>query len=1118
MSSNCDKEISKKYEKKTQLEHILDRPAMYIGSTENVEEEMYIFDDDSNKIIKKKILMNHGLVRIFEEIILNAFDQTVRQNTGIKNIKVNIDKDTNTISIQNDGNGIPIIKKEEYDLWIPQMIFGHLFTSSNYDKNEKKIVGGQNGLGAKLTNIFSKLFIIETIDNERKKYFKMSWCDNFQVNEKPEIKNSTKKGLTTITFQPDLKRFGLETLDNNIISLFKKRVYDIAVNTHKNINVYYNNEKILIKKFEDYIKLYLPDDNCNKIVVDEEENSRWSVGIVMNDGFEAVSFVNGINTNLNGTHVDHVVKQISNEFIKSLEKKKVDTKLSYIKDNMFIFVKSFIENPEFNSQTKEILKTKTSSFGSKFNMSEKFIKNLMKTGILENVMNFSKFKEQQSLTKNNGSKKRIVKIPNLDDAKYAGTAKSIKCKLFLTEGLSASTYATAGMSKIGRDYYGSFPLRGKLLNVRDQSPKKINDNEEITNIKEIVGLKHGYKYTTLSELRYGGIIILTDADVDGAHIKGLIINMIHTFWPELIELGFICSFATPIIKATKGSKNIEFFTIQEFEEWQKKNNGWNIKYFKGLGTSTSKEAKESFNNFDNKLITYINNKHTDKHINLGFNKKLANERKEWLLHYDKNDIINQKNKLISISDVINKELKHFSYYDIHRSIPSLIDGLKPTQRKIIYTGMKYIPNNMKEIKVAQFGAKVAEKTSYHHGEKSIFDAIINMAQNYVGSNNMNLLLPNGNFGSRNYGGADHASERYIFTNIHPITNKLFRKEDENLLKYQIEEGQSIEPEWYLPIIPNILINGSVGIGTGFSTTILQYNIIDISNYIISKLNNKKIKKFKPYYRFFNGNIIKEKSQNKYKVYGKFELNDKDCSMVITELPIGNWTKKYKEFLESLDYIKEIDDTHTSIVSVYFKIYFHKDYYINLKKKNSDLIYKQFKLVSSLSENNMYLFDENNQIKKYENIYEILDYFYNFRLGWYQKRKDYLLTILEKDMNILKNKERFIRYVYENKLKIIKVKDNFLNKQLEDNKFDKVKNSNNEFTYDYLIDMKIKTLTIENANKLIDEYKQKKSEFNNLNNTDIKTLWENDIDELILEYNKYNKILEKEINDLKSDHH
>jgi len=801
---------------------------------------------------------------------------------------------------------------------------------------------------------------------------------------------------------------------------------------------------------------------------------------------------------------------------------------------MFIFVKAFIENPEFNSQTKEILKTKQSSFGSTFNITDKFLKGMMKTGIDKEVLEFSQFKEIQNLKKNNGSKKKRVKIPNLDDAEWAGTGKSEQCKLFLTEGLSASTYAIAGLSKIGRQKYGVFPLKGKLLNVRDQSSTKINNNEEITHLKEIIGLKHGHKYLSLSDLRYGGIILLTDSDVDGSHITGLIINMISTFWPELIELGFICSFATSIVKATKRNEVLEFFTLTEFENWKENNNikGWSFKYYKGLGTSTSKDAKNSFTDFCEKLITYIADVDIEKNINLGFNKKLADDRKKWLLNYDKQNIITQKEKQIPVSDFINKELIHFSYYDTQRSIPSIVDGLKPTQRKILHTGFEYIASSTKEIKVAQFGAKVAEKTSYHHGEKSIFDTIINMSQNYVGSNNLNLLSPFGAFGTRLSGGSDHASERYIYTNIHPLTNKLFNNNDKPLLKYQIEEGQSIEPEWFLPCLPNILINGSLGIGTGFSTNVLPHKLEDIAVYMIAKLNNKKLPIINPNYRLFTGDIIKNKlEKNKYKVYGKYILDNKDLSMTITELPIGTWTKKYKEFIETLLFdktadkvkikeqcIKDFNDSKVSPVSVYFKLYFEERFFKELNERDNNTegrewIYKKFKLVSNISENNMYLFDKDGNIKKYDDIYEILDYFYTFRLEYYQKRKDYILSNLELEMNILKNKVRFIKLITKEDIKITNISDDELNRQLTTLKFDKFKNSDKEYCYDYLINLRIRTLTLENSKKLQNEFNNKKIEFDNLLKITIKQLWINDINELVKEYKIYNKILEKENREL-----
>ena len=305
----------------------------------------------------------------------------------------------------------------------------------------------------------------------------------------------------------------------------------------------------------------------------------------------------------------------------------------------------------------------------------------------------------------------------------------------------------------------------------------------------------------------------------------------------------------------------------------------------------------------------------------------------------------------------------------------------------------------------------------------------------------------------------------------------------------------------------------------------------MAKYILNKLDDSKLPKVKPYYRFFNGKIEAEKgkeNKNKYKIYGNYELNDSDNSMTITELPVGTWTNNYKEFIESLIFDKSADkkkikeqcitdySMKPSDVSIYFKLQFNKDYYKELKGKTSDWIYKKFKLVSNLSENNMYLFDENGQIKKYNDIYEILDYFYSFRLHWYQVRKDYILSNLELEMNMLKNKVKFIKYVNENKLKITKVSDANLEKQLDDNKFDKFKSSNDEFNYDYLINMKIRTLTNENAKKLQNEFGIKKEEYETLKDTHIKDLWKKDINELLIEYHKYNKELEKDNEESSSD--
>ena len=190
---------------------------------------------------------------------------------------------------------------------------------------------------------------------------------------------------------------------------------------------------------------------------------------------------------------------------------------------------------------------------------------------------------------------------------------------------------------------------------------------------------------------------------------------------------------------------------------------------------------------------------------------------------------------MAYKDFIDKELILFSRYDNTRSSPCVIDGFKPSQRKVLYGAFKRKLTS--EIKVIQFSGYVSEHTAYHHGEASLNGTIISMAQDFVGSNNVNLLVPSGQFGSRLLGGKDAASPRYIYTYLSPITRLIFKEEDDALCRYLVDEGQRIEPDYYLPIIPMVLVNGSEGIGTGYSTTIPNYNPVDIVNYIKSKLNS-----------------------------------------------------------------------------------------------------------------------------------------------------------------------------------------------------------------------------------------------------------------------------------------
>ncbi|AQK73835.1 DNA topoisomerase 2 [Zea mays] len=488
----------------------------------------------------------------------------------------------------------------------------------------------------------------------------------------------------------------------------------------------------------------------------EQVNDRWEVCVSQSEGqFQQVSFVNRIATIRGGSHVDYVTNQIANHVVAIVNKKNknANMKLHNVKSHLWVFVNALIDNPAFDSQTKETLTTRQGSFGSKCELSSDFLKKVEKSGVIENVLSWADFKLSKELKKTDGSKKsRISGIPKLEDANEAGGKDSDKCTLILTEGDSAKALAMSGIAVVGRDYYGVFPLRGKLLNVREANHKQIMDNAEIQHIKQILGLQHGKQYESTKGLRYGHLMIMTDQDHDGSHIKGLLINFIHSFWPSLLKVpSFLVEFITPIIKATRGQTTKSFYTMPEYEEWRKNlgasASSWTIKYYKGLGTSTAKEGRKYFEDIiDHKKDFVWVDDQDGNHIELAFSKKRIADRKQWLTNFQPGTYIDQREKQVKYSDFINKELILFSMADLQRSIPSMVDGLKPGQRKILFCSFKR--NFVKEAKVAQFSGYVSEHSAYHHGEQSLASTIIGMAQNFVGSNNINLMSPNGQFGTR----------------------------------------------------------------------------------------------------------------------------------------------------------------------------------------------------------------------------------------------------------------------------------------------------------------------------------------------------------------------------------
>ena len=1087
------KSVEDIYKKYTQHEHVLNRPDTYIGSVEDTTEAQWVFDDETKRMKQVALTFSPGLYKTYDELIVNAADQTQRDST-LDTIKVTISKEEKFIVVENNGVGIPVSIHKEHNIHVPELIFANLLTSSNYDDSEKRTTGGKNGYGAKLANIFSKRFEIEIIHPESKQKYKQVFTENMTKIEKPTItKCNSKKGLVKITYWPDLARFGHSEFTNDFIQLISRRVYDIAATTPKKVACYLNDVKLPVKNWIDYVDLYIgPKQEVFRI--HESPHERWdvSIGYSQND-FQQVSFVNGICTTKGGSHVESVINPLLKKVCAALEKKVPGIKPAFIKNHMFVAVRAVLENPSFDSQIKETCTSRYNSFGSLCVLSEKFVKAFTKSPILDEAKALAKHKESRDLNKTDGKKKNIVKgLPKLDDANKAGTNEAHKCTLLLTEGDSAKALVIAGLPN--RNYWGVYPLRGKLLNVREATTKQLLENAELNALKLILGLEQEKTYSSLNELRYGRIMICTDADHDGFHIRGLIMNLFETFWPCLMKFdNFLTSLVTPVVKATKGSNVVEFQNMVEYNTWKEspESRGYKIKYYKGLGTSTSAEGREYFKNITKNTLIYEYTSDTKRDIHKAFEKSKADERKQWLL--DDYEPLNTKKQKVSYSDFINKELIQFSLADNIRSIPSMMDGLKPSQRKVLFSLFK--KNTKEELKVARFSGYVSENTAYHHGEVSIQGTIINMAQDFVGSNNMNLLQPCGQFGTRIQGGKDAASPRYISTKLSPITKQLFQDCDNPILNYLNDDGLQIEPEYYVPVIPMVLVNGCDGIGTGWSSKVSCYNPIDIIQNVKNYNNGIDMVEMTPWFKGFKGTIEATQKAGTFETRGlwKFETGRYCDTLTVTELPIGRWTQDFKELVESYRdntnkkgkaVVVNAYDNHSTEESVKFVIQLKCGC---IKEEDVPTL---FKLTSSISTSNMHLFDENGKIKKFETPLELMKHWCDVRIGMYTKRKEYQLKTLNKELIYCTNKIKFMELVMDDKIVVFRKTKAVVEQQCE--KYDLLKHNGN---FKYLTALPLDCFIQEELDKMYNYQHKLEAQLKALQVSSTKDLWMNDIDKL-----------------------
>jgi DNA topoisomerase II len=1007
-------------------------------------------------------------------------------------------------------------------------------------------------------------------------------------------------------------------IDDHFISLMKLYAYEVSMITNVQVKFIVDDHETNIKvpSLEKYVRLFYPSNENNKLLSVISPNTGDECVLVETDFNDIeeqdylshISFVNGIKTKDGGVHVIAWRDTLISAFVRFFNARKTTKEKSTIKvaaKQVYPYLQMFIrceaDRPKFSSQTKDelteifdengtsidylVFNSKKKKDKDEWNLViENSIKKMMKWNFIASLEEKLLSKIDKSISRTEQTSKRVNDI-RYDPANEAGPGKKNagKCTLFISEGLSAKALVIRGISSIenGKDFNGAFAIRGKFMNVQTASLREINSNQEIKLLKNILNLKRGLDYSleeNFNTLSYGKICIITDADDDGIHIRGLLINFFYREYPVLIQRGCLTSFSTAVAAVWLGKKDKKlFYSNPEFKKWYEeqtpiqKNKIKNVDYYKGLGSIPPEDASDYFEN--PKVINYILNGDEEEFMDLGFSGgKTSDKRKIWIVknmnsainsssEFQTNDIcilseppenlseeefiiedeISLKEKVVescaandenyvyegplTISTFVDKQLIIYHRMALRRALPGIWDGFKECQRKIFFAIR--MRNYKKALDLEKIMGAVKEITSYHHGAPALLETIVKMAQGFVGRNNIPLFVNKGEFGTRSGVkgvGGDHAAPRYIATMEEEISRCIFSSLDDDLLVRLYEDNELVEYDFYMPVVPMLLINGAEGIGCGWSTTIPNYNPVDLVEWIRMWLNGKEkeLAPLKPWFRGFKGTIdlIREEKEDKiigWKSQGILEKCEKEWKgwWEVKELPIGLWTKPFEEWLvylydgtipkdkkwkkNDVKYIKQIKD-YSGANHVHYIFEPTKDFIPDINTPNNFSI-----LQTKGSLKNMIAIDENNFPHKFDSPEEYMYIFCPRRLNFYQKRKNHLLKILNLDLAKASNKFRFVKGVVDKKLNLHKT-DEELERILSSDmwKFDRLGSlsETKEPSFDYLLSMQMRSMTIAKLQELEKEREKIQKQIADIEIKTSKDLWIEDLDKFEVAYQKF----------------
>lgn len=616
------KKIEDRFKKLTEVEHVLKRPGRYIGVTDPKPVETWTIKDGT--VEWREVTYSPAFLKLFDEIISNSADfSKTAEGKHVNKIEVTVDPTKGTIAVFDNG-GIPVVKHSEYDQYVPDMIFGELRSGSNFDDEEDSVTTGQNGEGSTLTNIFSTEFIVDTADGKNR--FLCGYYDNLHRRDVPKVTKSSKN-YTQITYTPDYAKLGIK-LDDDHMAMLERRVYEIAAtNTH--LKVYFNGKHINFKAFKDFVGLF------NEGAINFGTDRFQAAVFHSKAGFQQINFVNSTNVFQGGTHIDALMNTIVSGIRDHVKKKtKQDIKPSDIKNHFFLMGSFTINNPRYNSQTKEFLQTPVKDFGMSLDVPDKVIQQIIKSEIVQEIIEWAENKKAledlAALKKKNKDIDKSGAAAWRAITKYEPATSKLrhKCTLFIAEGDSA---AKALQSARDPEFHGVFPLKGKPVNVRGMKIKDLIANKELESLMTILGLQFGKEHK-LSELRYNELVIATDQDLDGFHLCGLLFNMFNELWPGLLKQGFLFKLQTPIVRVTQNKKEIEFIYLEDFQKWEAKQtkNNYSTSYLKGLGSNDTKYFKEYMFKPEYKVPILFKGIADKQALDIAFDKKKSDDRKKFI--------------------------------------------------------------------------------------------------------------------------------------------------------------------------------------------------------------------------------------------------------------------------------------------------------------------------------------------------------------------------------------------------------------------------------------------------------------------------------------------------------